>query len=85
MSVYIYIYIYIYIERERCVYSMVCMNKLVCFTKSVMALSKFYREVLQAKPKRGLVKLRFIIFLDFPSIKRCLLVWDSGLQLVCGN
>ena len=33
-------------------------------------------------PKRGLVNLRFIIFLNFPYVKIRLLVWDSGLQLI---
>ena len=35
--------------------------------------------------KGGLVNLRFIIFLNFPFLKVCLLVWDSGLKLIYGN
>ena len=44
--------------------------------------SKHPREGnIGATQKRGLANLRFIIFLNFPFMKICLLVWVSGLQL----
>ena len=35
--------------------------------------------------KGGLENLRFDHFPQYPFVKRCLLVWDSGLQLVHDN
>ena len=42
-----------------------------------------YCVILLGATKRGLINLRFIMFLNFPyCINICLLVWDSVLQLV---
>ena len=40
---------------------------------------EIHEGVALGPPKRGLVNLRFIIFLDFPCIRINLLVWDSGV------
>ena len=42
-------------------------------------------EDLGATKKGGVVNLRFIISLDLPYVNICLLVWDSGLQLIYEN
>ena len=44
-----------------------------------------YIYVYWGHQEGGLVTLWFVTFLNFPYTKICLLVWDSGLQLIYDN
>ena len=64
----------------------VCMCIYIYIYVHIHIITNNMNNIYLGPSKRGgIANLRFIIFLDFPYIKTCLLVWDSGLQPIYDN